>query len=59
MDPDLTIGTRKFFTDLDIGVLDDIGWDVVPVPEPQAYALVAGLGLLAFALYRRRAVRSS
>jgi len=55
MDPDLTTGTRKFFTDLDFGGLDDLGWDVTPVPEPQAYALVAGLGLLVFALCRRRA----
>jgi hypothetical protein len=55
MDPDLTVGTRKFFTDLDFGGLDDLGWDVTPVPEPQTYALVAGLGLLVFALCRRRA----
>lgn len=54
MDPDLTGGTRKFFTDLDWAGLDDIGWDVTPVPEPQHYALVAGLGLLAFGTYRRR-----
>jgi hypothetical protein len=31
--------------------------DVVAVPEPQACALVAGLGLLAFALYWRRVSR--
>jgi len=54
MDPDLTVGTRKFFTDLDFGGMDDLGWDVTPVPEPQTYALVAGLGLLVFSLCRRR-----
>jgi hypothetical protein len=59
MDPDLTTGTRKFFTNLDFGGLDDLGWDVVPVPEPQACALVAGLGLLVFALCRRRALVQS
>jgi len=57
LDPDLTTGTRKFFTDLDFGGLDDLGWDVIPVPEPQAYAVVAGLSLISFALGRRRLFR--
>lgn len=34
-------------------VIDDFTYN--PVPEPQAFALVAGLGLGAFALWRRRA----
>jgi hypothetical protein len=54
MDPSLTVGTRKFFTDLDYAGLDDVGWDVTPVPEPYQYALVTVLGLLGFAVGRRR-----
>lgn len=34
-------------------VIDDFSYN--PVPEPQAMALIAGLGLGAFALWRRRA----
>lgn len=51
MDPNLTVGTRKLFTDLDVAALDDIGWDIAaPVPEPSsaflaAVALGAGLCL--------------
>jgi hypothetical protein len=59
MDPELTVGTRKFFTDLDFGGLDDLGWDVVPVPEPGQCALVAGLGLFGFAIWRRLATRQA
>ena len=29
------------------------GTELVPVPEPQAYAMLAGLGLFGFAAYRR------
>jgi len=57
MDPSLTTGTRKDFTVLDFAGLDDIGWDVTPVPEPGQLALVAGLGLLGFALFRRRVMQ--
>ena len=54
MDPTITVGTRKYFTDLDFAGLSGIGWEVTPVPEPEHYALVAGLGLLGFAVCRRR-----
>ncbi|MEZ6071956.1 MAG: dockerin type I domain-containing protein [Pirellulales bacterium] len=33
MDPTVTQGQRKYFTELDFAGLDDIGWDVV-IPEP-------------------------
>ena len=54
MDPELTTGSRKRFTDLDYAALSDIGWEVAPVPLPAAIWLFAGglLGLLRFA--RRR-----
>lgn len=28
MDPNITAGTRKLFTDLDVAALDDMGWDI-------------------------------
>ena len=35
MDPDLTTGTRKLFTYLDVAALDDLGWDIsVPSFQP-------------------------
>ena len=34
MDPAITNGARKPFTDLDWGALQDIGWQVTPIPEP-------------------------
>ncbi len=53
MDPNLTTGTRKYLTELDLAFLRDIGWETaVAIPEPG----VAGLGALATAamLLRRR-----
>lgn len=35
MDPDVTVGTRKFMTELDWAILDDIGWDITPLPAPR------------------------
>jgi hypothetical protein len=32
MDPTITNGTRKRFTDLDAAALTDIGWTVIPLP---------------------------
>ncbi len=34
MDPELTTGTRKYFTRLDAAALTDIGWTVAPPPNP-------------------------
>lgn len=54
MDPSLTTGHRKVFTDLDLAGLQDIGWDVSPVPVPAAVYLF-GSGLIGFlGLARRR-----
>lgn len=51
MDPELTRGTRKNFTDLDFAAMRDIGWQVTPVPEAQTWAmLLAGLGLIGWRL---------
>lgn len=35
------------------------GLDFTPIPEPHQYAMVIGAGLLAFALYRRRTLKSA
>ena len=51
MDPSLTVGTRKYLTELDMGFLRDIGYATV-VPEPSIAALMAISGVL---LLRRRA----
>lgn len=55
MTPSLTNGTRKYFTELDFAAMQDIGWQVTPVPEADTWAmLLAGLGLVGFAARRRR-----
>jgi hypothetical protein len=56
MDPTLTFGTRKLMTDLDLAALDDIGWDVTPVPLPAA-ALPFLAALLVTAVAARRGRR--
>jgi hypothetical protein len=32
MDPSITVGTRKLFTDLDYAGLADVGWETAAVP---------------------------
>lgn len=49
MDPNITVGTRKYLTDVDLAFLNDIGWETVP--EPSSLAL---LSLGAFAVLGRR-----
>jgi hypothetical protein len=51
MDPSLTDGTRKYFTELDFAGLDDVGWQVIP--EPAAAVLLAG-GAWVMTVRRRR-----
>lgn len=56
MDPTITLGQRKYFTDLDLAAMQDIGWQVTPVPEADTWAmLLAGLGLVGFMARRRLA----
>lgn len=56
MDPTITAGVRKNFTDLDFAAMQDIGWQVTPVPEASSWAMMlAGLGLVgSFARRRSR-----
>lgn len=47
MDPSITAGQRKHFTELDFAAMKDIGWQVSAVPEPETWAMMlAGLGML-------------
>ena len=50
MDPNITTGTRKLFTNLDMAGLDDLGWKVNP--EPSTFVL-AGIGILGAAAAER------
>lgn len=58
MTPDIAIGTRKLFTELDWAAMQDIGWQVAAVPEParlaEAAALLLGLSAVTRSLHRRR-----
>ncbi len=49
MTPDIASGTRKLFTELDWAAMEDIGWQVVPVPEPADAAAVVAAALLGLA----------
>ncbi len=53
MDPQILVGTRKVFTDLDVAGLKDIGWEVAVVPVPAAVWLF-GSGLLGLVGVARR-----
>jgi len=55
MDPSITSGTRKLFTDLDVAALTDVGWEVSTVPVPAAVWLF-GSGLLGLVAVARRRV---
>ncbi|MBM3821495.1 MAG: hypothetical protein FJ404_01185 [Verrucomicrobia bacterium] len=43
MDPDISNGQRKFFTDLDFAGLSDVGWQVTAVPEPAETTFAVGI----------------
>lgn len=54
MDRDQAKGQRKHLTDLDFAALQDIGWQVTAVPEPQTWGMMlAGAGLVGFMARRR------
>lgn len=51
----LASGTRKHFTELDFAAMEDIGWQVTPVPEAGTWAMMlSGLALVG-GVARRRA----
>lgn len=55
MDPNLTVGTRKSLTALDVALLRDLGYStsVTAIPEPSAFAVMLVIGSWG-ALSRRR-----
>ena len=53
MDPALSNGKRKHFTELDFAALHDMGWQITPVPVPAAAWLFAS-GLVGFFGFARR-----
>ena len=57
MDPNITVGTRKFLTDLDVAFLRDIGVQsaATAVPEPTSLAVLGFVGAGYVARRRRRA----
>jgi hypothetical protein len=60
MDPEVLNGVRKAFTDLDWAALQDIGWQVAPIPEPQTWmTMLAGIALLGTAIGRRQRIRGA
>lgn len=53
MNPILAEGQRLAATELDFAALDDIGWEVSPVPEADTWiTMLAALGLIGFRLRR-------
>lgn len=47
MSPSIANGMRKNFTDLDFAAMQDIGWQVTPVPEAGTWAMMlSGLVLV-------------
>ncbi len=51
MDPNITTGTRKNLTQLDLAFLRDLGWQTVPEPSS---TLLLGLGSFALLIRRKR-----
>ena len=54
MDPAISLGTRKHFTELDFAALHDMGWQISAVPIPAAVWLFASGLIGLFGLARRR-----
>jgi hypothetical protein len=49
MTPSISAGTRRYLTDLDVAMLEDIGFSVLAIPEPSTFAfsyVAFGAGLV-------------
>lgn len=56
MDPNLTVGTRKYITDLDLAFLQDMGWEVRAIPEPKTSVILL-LSIIFLGAVRHRNIR--
>ncbi len=54
MSPTLTVGTRKYLTELDLAVMRDLGFETSAIPEPASAAALGALAALALGATRRR-----
>ncbi|WDQ15927.1 matrixin family metalloprotease [Rhodopirellula sp. P2] len=54
LDPNITVGTRKLLTNVDVAALSDLGWTInaTAVPEPSGVLLLA-VGALTIGIRRR------
>ncbi len=52
MDPNISTGQRKYLTDLDVAILQDLNYSAVP--EPGTFAFAMGLAALGSITARRR-----
>ncbi len=59
MDPDIAIGMRKLWTNLDAAALSDIGWEVTAIPEPSQVLLFGCITYGVVCNYRRGSSRST
>lgn len=53
LDPTILTGSRKYFTDLDLAGLTDVGWEVSAVPVPAAVYFF-GSALLGLGAFRKK-----
>ena len=57
MDPNITVGTRKSLTLMDLAFLQDIGWETVTIPEPGAFVVLM-IGVIGIAARRHVNINS-
>lgn len=57
LDPSLFIGDRKFFTDLELAALKDVGWEIQAIPLPSAVVLFGSGFLFLLGATRKNSAR--
>ena len=54
VDPNITVGTRKELTEMDLAFLRDIGFETIPEPSGVFLAAMGFFSLIAYGWRRRR-----